>query len=239
MTVENQAPVDKVKAPETNLMDWFLVDFWPKFGMQALYVILGLSVVISGFVWFNNDRIASQAKENKLLGPAYLLYSENKLDSAESFLNAFAKQGHGKFVQDKANLMLGQILYSKAKYDEALNTFSQIDLGNTKNSLVSSGALHGIAACYIEKKNYAQAVVNLEKFISTFGRKTGKPTEKIEGNEVADLSPAVPNAYWKLALCYREMQNVEKEKATVEKLFKAYPQSKEAFDATRLLAQIP
>jgi TolA-binding protein len=44
---------------------------------------------------------------------------------------------------------------------------------------------------------------------------------------------------WKLTLSYRELKNTEKEKATAEKLVKVYPESKEAFDATRLLAQIP
>ncbi len=240
MNLFKQAPAtDKAQDQEAGLMDWFLVDFWPRFGMQTLYVLAGVALVVSGGAWYNNDRVASQAKENKLLGPAYILYSEDKLDSAEAFLNGFIKTGHTRLVQDKANLMLGQIAYTKGKYDDAIKAFGLVDLASTEHSLISSGALHGLASSYIQKKDYALAAENLEKFASRFARRTGAPSEKVEGKEVMDLSPAVPNALWKLTLAYRELKNTEKEKATAEKLVKLYPESREAFDATRLLAQIP
>ncbi len=239
MNLFKQAPADKPKEQEASLAEWFIIDFWPRFGKQTVYLIVGIAIAVSVGVWFNNDRLASQSKENKQLGPAYILYSEDKLDSAQNFLNAFVKAGHSRLVQDKANLMLGQILYTKGRYDDAIQAFSLVDLANTKQSLIASGALHGLASSYIQKKDYTQAADNLEKFVSRFERRTGKPSEKIEGEEVADLSPAVPNALWKLTLSYRELKNPEKEKATAEKLVKVYPESKEAFDATRLLAQIP
>lgn len=239
MNLFKQAPADKPKEQDAGLVEWFMIDFWPRFGKQTIYLIVGIAVVVSAGVWFNNDRLASQAKENKQLGPAYILYSEDKLDAAQNLLTAFVKSGHTRLVQDKANLMLGQIYFTKGKYDEAIQAFSQVDLSNTKQSLVASGALHGLASSYIQKKDYTQAADNLEKFVSRFERRTGKPDEKVEGQEVADLSPAVPNALWKLALSYRELKNPEKEKAAAEKLVKVYPESKEAFDATRLLAQIP
>lgn len=238
MNLTKQAPdKEKLKDQEASLIDWFMVDFWPRFGKQTSYVLVGIAIVVSGVVWFNNDRIASSARENKQLGPAYILYSEDRLDSTESFLTAFVKTGHTRIVQDKANLMLGQIFYNKGQYDQAIQAFGSVDLSSP--ALIASGALHGLAACYIQKKDYTQAAENLEKFVSKFELRTGAPTEKVEGKEVADLSPAVPNALWKLTLAYRELKNSEKEKATAEKLVKVYPESKEAFEATRLLAQLP
>ncbi len=234
-----QETAEKVPVPDASLVDWFMIEFWPRFGKQTTYLLLGIAVVVSVGVWYNNDRLASQAKENKLLGQAYLLYSEDKTDAAETFLNSFLKTGHSRLVQDKANLMLGQILYSKAKYDQAIKVFSLVDLSDTKHSLVASGALHGVAASYIQIKDYGKAVESLEKFVSLFGRRTGDPSEKVEGKEVTDLSPAVPNALWKLTLSYRELKNDPKAKSSAEKLVKIYPESKEAFDATRLLAQMP
>jgi outer membrane protein assembly factor BamD (BamD/ComL family) len=232
-----QAP--KSPEQEAGLVEWLMDDFWPRFGKQTIFGLFGIAAVIAVSVWFNSDRVRSQEKENKELGQAYVYYSEDKNDSAEAFLNEFLKKSHSRLVEDKANLMLGQIAYSKGKYDDAIKAFSKVDLGNTNQPLVSSGALHGLASSYIQNKNYPLAAESLEKFITQFGKKTGRPEEKVAGNEKVDLSPSVPNALWKLALVYRELKNPEKSKATAKKLVATYPDSRESFDANRLLAQTP
>jgi TolA-binding protein len=239
MNLFKQQSTEKAPDQESGIVEWFLVDFWPRFGKQTLYALVGIAVVVAGIFWYTGNREASEAKENKELGQAYIYYSEDKLDSAEAFLNSFVKSSHSRLVQDKANLMLGQIQFNKGKYDEAIRIFSQVDLTNTKQPLVSSGAMHGLASSYIQNKNYPLAAETLEKFVSTFGKRSASPSEKVAGKEVADLSPAVPNALWKLALVYRELKNADKEKATASKLVAIYPESRESFDATRLLAQIP
>ena len=239
MNLFKQSQAAKAPDKESGLVEWFFDDFWPRFGKQTSYVVLAIAVVIAAGVWWNGDRLQSQAKENKELGKAYITFSEDKYDSAESFLNSFLKASHSRLVQDKAHLMLGQVQYAKAKYDDAIKSFSQVDLSNTSQPLVSSGALHGLASCYIQNKNYALATETLEKLVSQFGKRTGNPEEQVAGHEKVDLAPSVPNALWKLTLCYRELKNTEKEKATAQKLVKAYPESRESFDATRLLAQIP
>ncbi len=239
MNLLEQTPAGKAPEQEAGLVEWFLDSFWPRFGKQTSYALLGIAVIVAGAVWFNNDRVQSQANENKELGKAYVYYSEDRNDSAEAFLNGFVKTSHSRLVQDKANLMLGQIKYSQGKYDDAIKAFSAVDLGNTKQPLVSSGALHGLAASYIQNKNYPLAAETLEKFVSQYGKKTGRPDEKVAGNEKSDLSPSVPNALWKLALCYRELKNAEGEKKALTRLTTAYADSRESFDAVRLLAQTP
>src|SRR5690606_29178267 len=98
---------------------------------------------------------------------------------------------------------------------------------------------HGLASSHIQKKDYARAAEYLESFVSRFGRKTGNPAENLVGKEVVDLAPSVPNALWKLALSYRELKNADKAKSAAEKLVKVYPESREAYEAKRLLAQLP
>jgi TolA-binding protein len=239
MNLFKQSQAAKAPDQESGLVEWFLDDFWPRFGKQTSYALLAIAVLIAGGVWWNGDRQQSQAKENKELGKAYVFFSEDKYDSAQTFLDGFLKASHAKLVQDKARLMLGQILYAKGKYDDAIKAFSQIDLSSTDQALVSSGALHGLASCYMQNKNYPLAAETLEKLVSQFGKKTGNPEEKVAGHEKVDLAPSVPNALWKLALCYRELKNPEKEKAAAQKIVKIYPESRESFDAARLLAQIP
>ena len=239
MNLFKQSQAAKAPDQEAGLLEWFLDDFWPRFGKQTSYVLLALAILIAGGVWWNNDRVESQATENKELGKAYIYFGEDKYDSAETFLNAFLKGGHSRLVQDKARLLLGQSQFAKGKYDDAIKSFSQVDLSNTSQPLIASGALHGLASCYIQNKNYALAAETLEKLVSQFGKRTGDPEEKVAGHEKVDLAPSVPNALWKLALCYRELKNPAKEKAAAEKLVKVYPDSRESFDAQRLLAQIP
>jgi TolA-binding protein len=239
MNLFKQSQTEKAPDQESGLTDWFLGDFWPRFGKLTSYALLAIAVLIAGAVWWNSDRVQSQAKENKELGKAFIYFSEDKYDSALAFLNAFTKASHSRLVQDKANLMLGQIHYSKGKYDDAIKAFALVDQSNTTQPLLSSGALHGLASAYIQNKNYALAAETLEKLVSRFGKRTGAPDEKVAGNVKVDLAPSVPNALWKLALCYRELKNTEKEKATAEKIVKIYPESRESFDAQRLLAQIP
>ena len=78
-----------------------------------------------------------------------------------------------------------------------------------------------------------------QQWTARIGRRTANPAEKVAGKEVMDLSPAVPNALWKLTLVYKELKSADKEKAAAQKLVSIYPDSRESFDATRLLAQIP
>lgn len=239
MNLDKQTPAAKPPETESGLLDWFIGDFWPRFGKQVSILLLGIAVVILGVVWFQGHQESQAIRENKELGKAFVYYSEDKNDSAFAFLNQFLKTSHSRLVQDKANLMLGQIQFAKGNFNEAIKAFSEVDLSNTAQPLISSGAMHGLASCYIQNKNYAMASETLEKFVSRFGRRTGSPSEKVAGKEVADLSPAVPNALWKLALTYRELKDMEKAKATAKKLVTIYPESREAFDATRLLAQLP
>jgi TolA-binding protein len=239
MNLFKQDQTAKTSDKESGLVEWFMDDFWPRFGKQTSYVLLGIAVIIAISVWYNNDRLKSQANENKELGKAYIYMSEDKLDSAEAFLSGFVKTSHSRLVQDKANLMLGQILYGKGKYDDAIKAFSQVDADNTKQPLIASGALHGLAGAYIQNKNYPSAADALEKLVSRFGKRTGKPEEKVAGHEKVDLAPSVPNALWKLALVYREQKQTDKMKAAAKKLVDIYPDSRESFDAVRLLAQTP
>lgn len=239
MSLQKQPATEQPPVRENGITEWFMDEFVPRFGKQALMALGGVAVVVAGIVWFQGSRDASEARENKELGPAYVYYSQDKLDSALAFLSGFVQRSHSRSVQDKANLMLGKIHYAQGRYDEAIKAYSAVDHGAKDRPLVASGALHGLASSHIQKKDYAKAAGLLEQFVSDFGRRKGNPEERIAGKEIVDLSPVVPNALWKLALCYKEMKDTAKAKAAAEKLVKIYPESREAYDANKLLAQLP
>src|SRR4051812_15297951 len=101
MNLFKQDQTAKAPDKESGLAEWFLDVFWPRYGKQTSYVLLAIAVVIAAGVWWNGDRVQSQAKENKELGKAYIAFSEDKFDSTEIFLNSFLKASHSRLVQDK------------------------------------------------------------------------------------------------------------------------------------------
>ena len=157
---------------------------------------------------------------------------------AEGALKEFLAQGPSGLAKDKGNLFLGKVYYEQQKYEQALQAYGNVSKGSKSSVLVYSGALHGKAACYMQKKDYAQAVQALDEYLALAMRRTGNPKEDVAGKEVVDLTPSVPNALFKQALCYRELGQTDKVKATVEKLQKAYPGTREAQNGALLLASI-
>lgn len=244
MAIDSQLPSETPRDPEKNpsegpsFADWFMLVFIPRYGKIAVGVVTALLIIGVASVLWAKSRKEKAVEENKALGRAYIYFAEEKLDSARAVLSAFVQSEHGALVQSKAHLMLGKIHYLQGRYDEAIGAYSKVEAGGEDHALIGSGALHGMAASYMEKKDYIKAIEKLEEFISDYMRTPLKPAERIEAEDRADLSPVVPNALWKLVLCYRATNNMDKLKQTADKLQKAYPESREAMDAQRLLAQI-
>jgi TolA-binding protein len=217
--------------------DWFMDDFYPRYDKQLWSVIGALVLAAAVYSLWNYNREKSEIVDNKKLGAAYVLMEKGQLPDAEKALAEFLREGLSGIARDKANLLLGKTYYDEQKYDEALAAYGNVRKDKSA-PLIYSGALHGQAACYMQKKDYARAAQILDQFLDLYMRRTGNPKEDLVGKEVVDLSPAVPNALLKQALCYRELGRTDKVKADVEKLQKAYPASHEAQDGAKLLATI-
>src|SRR5690606_6560247 len=114
--------------------------------------------------------------------------------------------------------------------DEALQAYDEVRAGGKRLGLIGAGALHGRAAIYMQKSDYARAAELLDELVKTYGARTGDPRENLAGEEVVDFAPNVPNALWKLALCRRALGEADKARAVAERLIRAYPGSREAQD---------
>jgi tetratricopeptide (TPR) repeat protein len=228
-------PVDM----ETSLVEWFTDDFYPRYSKQ-IWVVAGTVIAAVAVYFIYTSTAESRAMEaNRDLGPVYVLLSEQRLPEAEQALTEFLRKGPTALARDKANLFLGKVYYEGQKYDQAIEAYGKVEAGNDESTgLLYSGALHGLAASHMQKKDYAKAVEVLNDLMARFMRRTGDPAENLAGQEVLDLSPSLPNVLWKQALCYRELNQPEKAKAAVEKLRKAYPDSREAQDGLKLLAML-
>lgn len=226
--------------PPTPGFSWatFSEDLWMRYARQI--VIAGAVIVLAVAAWVVTGTVRqNQAEEdNKRLGEAYVLLRQENLPAAERALNAFLATDPSGLARDKAHLFLGKLYYSQQRYDEALEAYVAVEDRGEATALIHAGALHGAAAARMQKTDYAGAAETLEELVAAYGERTGDPREDLAGEEVVDLAPNVPNALWKLALCYRELGRTDDARETAERLVKAYPGSREAADAAKLAATL-
>jgi TolA-binding protein len=221
--------------PETSRWSRFSEEFYLRY-MREIWITAAVVVVaVVGYFAWSQYHAKAQTAANKKLGEAYVLLRDENLPAAEAALKAFLATGPSGIAEDKANLYLGKVYYSQQRYDESLAAYSKVGKGKKAAALIYSGALHGRAAASMQKKDYAAAVPVLEELVEDFGERTGDPEENLDGEEVVDRSPNVPNALFKLALCYRELGQTDKAKAAAEKLARVYPETREGKDAEKLL----
>jgi len=72
--------------------------------------------------------------------------------------------------------------------------------------------------------------------VNKYGKRTGNLAKRYTKTEPVDKIPTVPDALWKLTLCYLETGDQENAKQTAEKLMTIYGDSQKAADASKLLA---
>jgi TolA-binding protein len=234
--MENNDKAPHSALPESSSWSRFSEEFYFRYMREIWIAVAVVVIAVGGYFAWSQYREKAETAANKKLGEAYVMLRAENLPGAEASLVSFLASNPSGIAADKANLYLGKVYYSQQRYDEALAAYAKVGKGKKSTALIYSGALHGRAAALMQKKDYAGAVTVLEELVDAYGERTGEPEENLEGEEVVDASPSVPNALFKLALCYRELGQNDKAKATAEKLARAYPATREGQDAAKLLA---
>jgi len=222
-------------SPQVGLSEVVNADFLATYGKKAGIALIGVALLISGILFYFKKQSTKEMASTKELGLSIKYLINNHLDSAELALNQFLKDKHDEVSTAKAQLLLGKLFYNQKKYAEALEAYQKITLSESKYSLITSGALHGISACYVQQQQYEKAVESLNQFLQRYQKKN---KSNLHNKEIQDLSPAVPNALWKLALCFKQLDKVEKLKETCLKLTEVYGESEESAKAKKLLLTI-
>ncbi len=216
-------------------LEWVLDDFYARYSKQIWTVAGILVAAITLYLVWSVQRDRNELRAERDLGPAYVLLEQNRLSDAEQSLTELLRDAPAGLARDKAYLYLGKAYYDQAKYDQSQAAYGKVRDEGKSTALIYSGALHGLAACYMQEKDYAKAVGVLQQFLDKFMRRTGDPAVD-NSPKGADLSPAVPNVLWKQALCFRALHRDDAAKAAVAKLRKLYPAAPEAQDGAKLLA---
>jgi len=231
--------MENTEKPQAPVPGFSLAEYAEELWIRHAKLIstIAIVVVVAVVAWFGWKTVSARNAEadNKKLGAIYVHLRSENLPAAEEALTGFLAGNPSGLAADKANLYLGKVYFLQGRYDEALNSYGSVKARGKDVALLHAGALHGIAASYMQKAEYAPAIEALSELVETYGVRTGAPEESLVGEEVADFVPNIANSLWKLALCHRELGQSAEAKAAAERIVRVYPASREAKDAEKLL----
>ncbi|MCL2284560.1 MAG: tetratricopeptide repeat protein [Fibromonadales bacterium] len=221
------------------LFEYLKEDFFPKHGTKVIIVLLIIAVALYAVV---SNLKSSSEKEDVMaeeLGKGLNYIYAGKGDSALVALEGSIQSGNLKGLPlAKASLLAGNIHLQNNSLDSAETLYKQAISNASGVELIASAAEHGLAVVAMERQNYPEAISLLNAFANKYGRRTGDLAKRYAKTEPMDKVPTVPDALWKLTLCYLETSDKAKAAQTAEKILKLYGDSQKAADAAKLLATL-
>jgi hypothetical protein len=235
-----------VKTPNSNsnalnktesLFEYLKEDFFPRHGTK---VIIVLFIVVTAVFALIQQMSANAEKETAMaeeLGKGLDYIYIGREDSALIALENAIQNGTLKGLPlAKATLLAGNLYLQNENLDSAEILYKLAISNAPKVEIISSAAEHGLAVVAMERQNYSEAISLLNEFVNKYGKRTGNLVKRYTKTEPVDKIPTVPDALWKLTLCYLETGDQENAKQTAEKLVTVYGDSQKAADASKLLA---
>jgi tetratricopeptide (TPR) repeat protein len=222
-----------------SLFEYLKEDFFPRHGTKVIIVLFLVVTAIFALIrqmGATAEKEAAMAEElGKVLDYIYI----GKGDSAlMAFENAVQSGNLKGLPLAKATLLAGNLYLQNENLDSAEILYKQAISNASGVEIISSAAEHGLAVVAMERQNYSEAISLLNEFVNKYGKRTGDLAKRYTKTEPVDNIPTVPDALWKLTLCYLETGDIEKTKQTVQRLLKIYGDSPKAADASKLLATI-
>lgn len=167
-----------------------------------IIAVIALVVVIGAILFIKNRSSESAAKADVAIGNAdYEMIAGN--DSlALGLYQQVADMGHN--AGNRASLQAAIILFGQKKYDEAISYLNKYD---AKEAIVGAAAMSLKGDCYVNLKNYPEAVKAFKDAVKQ-----------------SDRNPYyTPYFMQKLARVYRAQQDYAAELKVYEEIKKDYP----------------
>jgi tetratricopeptide (TPR) repeat protein len=217
--------------------EYFKEDFWPRHGTKVVAILVIAVLAVFSIVQRINSSAAKEAEMAEELGKGLDYIYIGKTDSAlAAFQNAIPN--FSGLPLAKASLLAGNIYLQNLMLDSAEVLYKQATANAGSVEIISSAAEHGLAVVAMERQNYAEAISLLNRFVDKYGKRTGDLAKRYTKAEPVDMVPTVPDALWKLTLCYLETGDLEKAKQTAQKLLKIYGDLPASAEASKLLATL-
>jgi len=240
--MQENMPNSKSKAAPNSaesLLEYIKEDFFPRHGTKVIIAVVLVAVAIFAITQQMNVSAQKEVAQAEELGKALDYIYTNKGDSALIALEtSLQNSGFKGLTLAKASLLAGNLHLQNKNLDsaEALYKTAISNAGGVE--IISSAAEHGLAVIAMERQNYPEAISLLNAFIGKYAKRTGDLAKRYAKTEPADAVPTVPDALWKLTLCYLETNDKERAKQTAQKLLKIYGDSSKAANAQKLLATL-
>ncbi|MDR2999882.1 MAG: tetratricopeptide repeat protein [Fibromonadaceae bacterium] len=243
--MNEKKPNSKNAAPGSSdaWFEYVKEDFFPKHGTK---VMVALVLIAAGVLLISNKFKASAEESIAMaeeLGKGLDYMYAGKNDSALIAFEDAIRDGRLKGLPlAKAALLSGNIHLQNRNLGSAGILYGQAVASAGKVELIVSAAQLGLAVVAMERaaedKDYSEAISLLNTFINKYGKRTGDLARRYAKTEPVDKVPNVPDALWKLTLCYLEIGDKEKTVQTAERLVKIYGDSPKAADASKLLVTL-
>ena len=238
----NKNSQQTTKAAPNSADNWFEYikeDFLPQHGTKVTVVIVIIAVAIFAIAQHFSSAGKKQSEMAEELGKGlnyiYIGKNDSALITLENSIQAGTLSG---LPLAKATLLAGNIHMQNGNTDSAAALFKKTLSNASGVDIISSAAEHGLATVAMEKQNYSEAITLLNAFVKKWGKRTGDMKERATKTEPQDIVPTVPDALWKLTLCYLETGDKETAKQTAQKILKIYGDTPKAADASKLLATL-
>jgi tetratricopeptide (TPR) repeat protein len=238
-----------VKTPNSNsnaapnktesLFEYLKEDFFPRHGTKVIIALFLVTTAVFALIRYVNTAAEKETAMAEELGRGLDYIYTGKGDSALiAFENAIQSGNLSGLPLAKATLLAGNLYLQNENLDSAEILYKQVISNTSSVEIIYSAAEHGLAVVAMERQNYSEAISLLNEFVNKYGKRTGNLARRYTKSEPVDKIPTVPDALWKLTLCYLETGNEEKTKQTAQKLLKIYGDSPKAADASKLLVTL-
>jgi len=222
-----------------SLLEYLKEDFWPRHGTKVTIALVLVALAVFAVTQHIGSFAEKEAGMAEELGKGLDYIYRNKGDSALITLEVSIQSGGlKKLYLAKAALLAGNLHLQNNNADSAETLYRLAILNASGAEIISSAAEHGLAVVAMERKNYPEAISLLNAFVNKYGKRTGDLAKRYAKTEPVDKVPTVPDALWKLTLCYLETGDSSKTIQTAQRILKVYGDSPKAADASKLLATL-
>jgi tetratricopeptide (TPR) repeat protein len=236
---EKMPSSNRAAAPNSaeSFLEYLKEDFFSQHGTKVIVALLLIGAAIFAVIQqFENSKQREETQVEELGKSLGYIYA-GKGDSALMALDASIQNGNLTGLNlAKAALLAGNFHLQNGSLDTAESLYKNAALNAGKAEIISAAAEHGLAVVAMERQNYPEAISLLNAFVNKYGKRTGDFAKRYAKTEPVDAVPTVPDAMWKLTLCYLETGDVEKAKQNAQRILKIYGDSPRASYAQKLLA---
>ncbi len=179
-----------------------------------------LVVLLIGFFAFKSNQ-SRTVRAQESFGAAMIAYESGDMGKTVSSLTATLTRYRKTSYGAMSSFMLGSISYNQKDYGRAREYYNKTVKEYAQYEFLKGSALHGLANCAVQEKNYAEAVRLAEQFLKDCPKHF-----------------LAPEVLLTMGDCQMKLGNAQKAKDAYSRIVSEHPQSIQNATARNLLATL-